>query len=562
MTAKLAAEWRYFTIFVVRMSTTKAHVITLVCVCIFAFFVNNGTIYTDIMESRNIVSAREMVYDGHWIVPTMNGELRIEKPPLPTWIAAGVEEVLPDNVPAQRAMAGLAAVMLVLVFYFLVRDIAKSSGTALMSALVLCTCYNIILMGRTASWDIFCHAFMVVALYLLYKALLLDGRQWLRFTLAGLFMGLSFMSKGPVSFYAVLLPFIISYLIWLRCPAQHKLMPILVMVVLCLVVSGWWYVMLLTIYKAQADYVINKESSSWVNRNVRPWYYYGLFFLETGVWALLTLTTLLVPWWKKWISDNKAYFFSVTWMLLTVVLLSFLPEKKNRYLLPMLIPASFAMGTIINHWVESFKNDTAVRADRIIYKVNALLIAIVTFILPVAAYIFLWRKGLISMPALITLSVAIWVIVAVMAHSVFKSRPRLLVVSVVVLFVFAEVFCMPFVGDLVNNPEYKSVKLTRLDKRLDKLPFYSVKGEELRIEIVYEAGRKIRPLDISDSAAVMRAMPFAILTHERVGKELPRSILNQLDTVFVGRFDNNRRPKGGRFYNDKFVYNVTILKEK
>ena len=42
------------------------------------------------------------------------------------------------------------------------------------------------------------------------------GAQWKYFLLAGLFIGLSFLSKGPVSLYALLLPFLISYMdyIW------------------------------------------------------------------------------------------------------------------------------------------------------------------------------------------------------------------------------------------------------------------------------------------------------------------------------------------------------------
>ena len=81
----------------------------VIVICFIAFFVNNDVIVPDIMESRNIVTAREMVYDGHWIVPTMNGELRLEKPPLPTWLTAVAEMISPDNVALQRGMAGLAA---------------------------------------------------------------------------------------------------------------------------------------------------------------------------------------------------------------------------------------------------------------------------------------------------------------------------------------------------------------------------------------------------------------------------------------------------------------------
>ena len=97
----------------------------IITLCIAAFFVNNGALQTDIMESRNIVTAREMVSDGNWLVPTMNGELRLEKPPLPTWVAAVVETVVPDNLKAQRAAAGMMGVVWTLFFYLTALEISK-----------------------------------------------------------------------------------------------------------------------------------------------------------------------------------------------------------------------------------------------------------------------------------------------------------------------------------------------------------------------------------------------------------------------------------------------------
>lgn len=87
--------------------------VVVILVCFFTFFVNNTVITPDIMESRNLVTAREMVHDGHWLVPTMNGELRLEKPPLPTWITAAAEAVAPDNLAIERGLAGVAAMLLV-----------------------------------------------------------------------------------------------------------------------------------------------------------------------------------------------------------------------------------------------------------------------------------------------------------------------------------------------------------------------------------------------------------------------------------------------------------------
>ena len=91
-------------------------VLLLALLCFVAFFVNNGFLRPDIMETRNLETAREMVEGGNWLVPRMNGEYRLEKPPLPTWIAAAAQAVAPDNLEVQRTMSGLAGCMLVVFF--------------------------------------------------------------------------------------------------------------------------------------------------------------------------------------------------------------------------------------------------------------------------------------------------------------------------------------------------------------------------------------------------------------------------------------------------------------
>ena len=182
-----------------------------------------------------------MVHDGNWLVPTMNGDLRLEKPPLPTWLTAVAEMISPDNLALQRAMAGFAAILLVAFFYLTAVQVMRNKRYAFISTILLCTCYNIILMGRTASWDIYCHAFMMGAIYFLIRAFAAKACSWKDFTWAGVFMGLSFMSKGPVSFYALLLPFLISYCYIYRPSMKGKWKALAVMIVVCLIVGCWWY---------------------------------------------------------------------------------------------------------------------------------------------------------------------------------------------------------------------------------------------------------------------------------------------------------------------------------
>ena len=544
------------------MKAKHLHLLLLLVVCFFTFFINNRVIYTDIMESRNIITAREMVYDGHWMVPTMNGELRLEKPPLPTWIAAGVEMVFPDDLGAQRAMAGLAATLLIFFFYLLGKELTKNNKYALVSSLVLCTSYNIILMGRTASWDIYCHAFMMGALYFLYKGLQKEGRQWGNFLGAGIFLGLSFLGKGPVSFYALLLPFLVSYTLFLRRSLRKKGLPIFVMILVCLLISSWWYLFIYLFHAEEARYVLDKESTAWVERNVRPWYYYGTFFLETGIWALMVLITLAVPYWNRKIRQHREYLFALCWMLFLVIFLSFLPEKKNRYLLPVLIPAAYTIGFLFIHWTEEIKKRRLDKTGKWFYLVNSGLVTLILFALPVVGYFTLYQKEMLSLSSLILLTVLIWGLAIFMVTSMTRLRPMRFLSGVVILFIIAELFCMPYIGGLVNNPEFRSISGTREVEVLKPLPFYSVAGQELRIELVYEANKKIRPLDINHTEEVMKALPCAILTHGRVGEELPATLWEKVDTTWVGHYDNNRRPKNTKRYSDMFLYNVTILKKK
>lgn len=527
-----------------------------------SFFINNGAIFADIMESRNIVTAREMVYDDNWLVPTMNGELRLEKPPLPTWIAAMAEVISPDNLPLQRAMAGCAAILLVVFFYKFAYRLTGNRTYALVSSLILCTSYNMILMGRTATWDIYCHAFMMGAIYYLFLALRHATCQWSYFAVAGVFMGLSFLGKGPVSFYALLLPFICAYALTYRSGMKGKYPALIVMLLICVAISTWWYAYMYIYHQEVASYVFHKESSAWSNHNVRPWYYYWQFFLETGIWSLLTLTALAVPFWKKRVESSKGYLLTLGWMLLVLLFLSLLPEKKTRYLLPILLPAALTMGHLFVYWIQKTRQGLLPKNDRIVYRINTFLIVVATLALPVALYLFMYREGRMETGMFVFLTASFLAVAAWLFLSAKKIRPFSFLMGVVVLFAVAEVFVMPYVGSFVGNTDTKSISLTRDHKELAPLPFYHSKDEGLRIEIVYEAHKKIADIDLSNREAVMKALPFVLVSQQPAEALIPDSIRKELDVRFVDCYDNNRWAKGSKRYSSTFVSNITILTRK
>lgn len=292
------------------------------------FIIGNASLRPDLMEVRNLVTAREMVYEQHIMVPTMNGELRLEKPPLPTWIAAAVEYVLPDNISAQRTVAAVMAMLWAMWLYLFAKAVTNNRKFSLLAMLLFATCYPVVLHARTATWDIFCHSFMMGAIYHIYRAMYERQPATKHFVLGGLLFGLSFMSKGPVSVYALFLPFIITVL-WYNTPKlKGKYTALITGIVIALVVSAWWYVYLIAFEPNATSSVINKESGSWINHNVRPWWYYWRFFLETGIWSILMLSSI-VMWFKRHrnfdfhLSRQWSFFFF--WTLTALILLSLMP---------------------------------------------------------------------------------------------------------------------------------------------------------------------------------------------------------------------------------------------
>ena len=80
--------------------------ISITVIAIIMFALNMDVLEVTIMEARNFITAREMVLDKNWILTTMNGEARYQKPPLPTWLTAvsgltfGMQSLFALRLPA------------------------------------------------------------------------------------------------------------------------------------------------------------------------------------------------------------------------------------------------------------------------------------------------------------------------------------------------------------------------------------------------------------------------------------------------------------------------------
>ena len=546
----------------------------LLLFCSVLFLANNELIEADIMECRNLVTAREMVVNHHWLLPTMNGEPRIEKPPLPTWLAALAYYLSPSGTALPRTISALAALLLLYYAYRLARDVLRIPAEV--AVVFLATSVSFWLMARTATWDIFTHAFMMGGIYHWAMGMTRSGRSGYRdFFLSGCWMGLSVMSKGPVSLYALFLPFVISFGVVRRVEVRRTWKGLLLMLAVAAVVGGWWYAYLYGMEQETLQRVSAKESGNWFNHHVRPWYYYWKFFLESGVWSALLLTSLLLPLSRKTGIFRSAltakshpcargWLMSAVWLLCILVLLSLLPEKKSRYLFPLLIPAAYCMSCLYGFWRRLPAGD---RMGRAAFRWNVGLLLLVTVVLAgCLCYLFVpmvseglpgWSlvQAMLCLAATCAAGALLW-------QAAKRWRPRRMLAGVMVLFLGWSCFGLPLCRPWVNNPEKRSIATAAASAELSGVPFYHSADEPLRIELVYAAGREVRPLELCDSVALFSALPCGVLTHRPLETYLTPEVRLRLDIMPLGSFDDNARPRRSGRYKEDFLYCLTLVRSR
>jgi 4-amino-4-deoxy-L-arabinose transferase-like glycosyltransferase len=371
----------------------KHPVISIIVFSLLLLLPNLNSAVLTIMEARNFITAREMVLDGNWILTTMNGNPRYEKPPLPTWLTAisgmlfGMKSLFALRLPA-ALLVGFSGVFM----YLFAKKLTKDQILSTIIGFIFITSFYIIGIINEAPWDIFTHGFMIAAIYFLFRFFETNTDVWKNAIFAGILSGLSLMSKGPVSLYALLLPFIISYAIIFKFKHfKVKILPLLSFIILMLAIGVWWFMYVRMVDDEAFIEIAKQETSRWGSYNVRPFYYYWSFFVQSGIWAILALIALIYPYVIKRISNKKLYKFTFLWTIITLVLLSIIPEKKPRYLVPILFPLAINTGLYVNYLIQGFKGFKSKRDSFPAY-FNFGLFGLLGFAIPIAGFIILKNK--------------------------------------------------------------------------------------------------------------------------------------------------------------------------
>lgn len=151
-----------------------------------------------INEGQRSVPGIEMLQTGDFVVPRINGEVYIVKPPLLYWTLAGLYRV--TGIVSEfiaRLPNGLSGVLLIVAVYLYARR-TLGVAAARWSAIVMAVTPLALHRARMADLDMPLAFTTALAIFWMWTALELPSRRALRTIAAGLAFGAAILLKGPV----------------------------------------------------------------------------------------------------------------------------------------------------------------------------------------------------------------------------------------------------------------------------------------------------------------------------------------------------------------------------
>jgi 4-amino-4-deoxy-L-arabinose transferase-like glycosyltransferase len=159
-------------------------------------------------EGRRALAIQEMVSSGNWLLPHLNGELYLTKPPLLYWLSSSLGFIWGVNEWTLRLPSALAAIAVLIMVY---RYALQQSGkwAALFAVQLLIANLGFAMLGRRAEIEMLLTALCVGSLLSALQYIQSQSsKNWI--ILSYFLLALALMTKGPLVILLVTLPLLIA----------------------------------------------------------------------------------------------------------------------------------------------------------------------------------------------------------------------------------------------------------------------------------------------------------------------------------------------------------------
>lgn len=215
--------------------------ISCIAAIIFIPFIGNCPLF-DWDEVNFAECAREMVVSGNYSQVQLNYRPFWEKPPFFIWMQAGSMNLFGVNEFAARFPNALCSIFSLVAIFWMGRKF-HSQKFGLIWALLYASTLLPHLYFKSGLIDPWFNLFIVLAIYncILFINNPAGKRETINALLAGLFLGLAVLTKGPAAMAIVALTLII-YMAWSRQFRILISLPFIIFTLTTLFVSGSWFI--------------------------------------------------------------------------------------------------------------------------------------------------------------------------------------------------------------------------------------------------------------------------------------------------------------------------------
>ena len=371
------------------------------------------------------ITAREMLQSGDWIVPTCNGQPRLQKTPLSYWLVAGLAKITGevDEFTARLPSAIFGVLSVAAILYFVSQWL--SFRIAAVSSAVWATSLAYIRESHNAKPEIALTFFVTLCFLTFYSAVNEKNRrkQVVYMLIFWVSFGLGMLAKGPAPLPLVLVPLFFYIAIFRQWKKIAKLLPVIGTIIFLAIVLPW---PLAIAHRVNWDLVVWKHN--FVDRffgsfasGHKPFYYYlPKMFQFIVPWVAFLPMALAAPFYRVWNKKRPAMQFLWLWFVVGIGFLTLCGGKRQHYIVPLMPAMAILIGILLEDMVFTRKAYTAKYARDVLRNHIVVIVAGA-----IAGVIYIAKTNPQSTTHAVILGIATIVLTAAVAVLFAIRRPAL-----------------------------------------------------------------------------------------------------------------------------------------
>jgi 4-amino-4-deoxy-L-arabinose transferase-like glycosyltransferase len=302
------------------------------------------------------VTAREMLQNGDWVMPTYNDLPRLQKTPLSYWLVAAIAKVTGrvDEFTARLPSAVFAVLSVCAIIYFVSQWL--SFRTAIISAGVWATTLGYIRLAHNARPDMMMTFFTTICFLSFYSAIAENSRRrQIAYMLVfwGSF-GLANLAKGPAPIPLVLFPlfvYVAAFRHWEKIP---RLLPIAGTVIFLAIVLPW---PLAIAHRVNWDLILWKKEfidrffGEYAKGDYPIYYYFLIMFKYATPWVVFLPMALAAPFFRIWGRKRPVMFYLWILFVADFAFLMLSGGKRQHYIIPIMPASAILTGILIEDMI-------------------------------------------------------------------------------------------------------------------------------------------------------------------------------------------------------------------